>query len=228
MYSAQIYSSSSSGMSDTIKLAIANSLSIVNFTNCENILRKVYHIPDSESLLFYKIDYNSEIDSKVNNKTDGSNSISYNVFDKSGNQLNLTYCQNTTIKINVPVSGIGNSSAVNTSMFSEYNNSGIDIYDKNNTFYNDICDVYSSNGTDLTLNDRRSSIYPNVSIQCSEGCEYTGIDENNYVNCNCTVVAKSETTVDVISDLLSVLTQSNFIVVGCYKNAINPVYIFLT
>ena len=222
LYSAQIYNTSSAGLNDSLTTALENSLSIINFTNCENILRQVYNIPNNESLLFYKIDYSSKL-----NVSSGSDSISYNVFDENGIKLNLSYCENTTININIPLSKIENSSLINKTLFSEYNNSGKDIYDKNSGFYSDICDVYSDNGTDLTLDDRRSNIFPNVSINCSDGCNYKGIDEYNYIKCICEVSNTTETNVNIINSFLSILSQSNFMVIGCYENAINPVFNFI-
>ena len=52
-------------------------------------------------------------------------------------------------------------------------NSGYDLFNLNDSFYNDICSTYTTqDGTDLTLLDRKKIIYDkntNISM-CQEGC----------------------------------------------------------
>lgn len=47
---------------------------------------------------------------------------------------------------------------------------GINIFDLDSPFYNDVCFMYDSpNGRDATPNDRLNAYYPNISV-CEAGC----------------------------------------------------------
>lgn len=223
-YSVQIYNTTKDGIDETEKTALDNSLSILNFTNCESFLKKAYDIPSNESLIIYKIDYNKNISDPLNNH---SMNIAYNVFDKSGKQLDLNYCENINIGIKIPVSNIENSDSINKTLYAEYNSNGIDLYDNTSDFYNNFCYSYNISDKDITLNDRRSSIFQNVSIKCSGDCVYSGIDIYDYVNCNCPVTNKTEVSADIVKGFLSALTESNFMIIQCYQNILNVVNIII-
>ena len=52
--------------------------------------------------------------------------------------------------------------------------SGYDIFNEEDSFYNDICSTYTSaNGADMLLSDRKTDIYSNIQNQtfCQTGCE---------------------------------------------------------
>ena len=55
-----------------------------------------------------------------------------------------------------------------------YSNYGIDIYDPQNEFFNDICYPYAED-SDMLLSERRIKYYQNVSL-CESNCIYEGID----------------------------------------------------
>ena len=62
---------------------------------------------------------------------------------------------------------------------------GIDIYNINDPFFNDICFPYSINGKDIILEDRRNIIYQNINI-CKDNCNYNKINYETYtVSCYC-------------------------------------------
>ena len=101
---------------------------------------------------------------------------------------------------------------------------GVDIFDKNGPFYNDICFTFDKEGYDITLS-KRKSMFP-YSIKCSEGCNYGGIDIDNYSTCNC----KIEYTVDIensyVRDFVQGLIESNFMLVTCYEKAFDTRRLF--
>ena len=65
-------------------------------------------------------------------------------------------------------------------------NSGIDIFDPSNEYFNNICYEYENNdGKDIIINDRRNDIYKNVSF-CEKQCSYKGINYDLMIaNCIC-------------------------------------------
>ena len=53
---------------------------------------------------------------------------------------------------------------------------GIDVFNADDAFFNDLCHQYdSSDGKDIVLDDRRTDIYKNATF-CEDGCTYKGMD----------------------------------------------------
>ena len=67
-------------------------------------------------------------------------------------------------------------------------NKGIDIFDPNCPFFNDICYPFESEyNTDIPLKERRKEMFQNVSL-CDTGCTYKGYDcKTNIVKCECKI-----------------------------------------
>ena len=65
-------------------------------------------------------------------------------------------------------------------------NQGIDIFNPNDDFFNDLCHNYkNSDGKDIILKDRRNDFFKNVTF-CQTGCTYAGMNyELNVANCVC-------------------------------------------
>ena len=65
--------------------------------------------------------------------------------------------------------------------------SGYDMFDINDPFYQDICTPFDSeNGTDILLSDRVDYIYNNENTQCQSNCKLSYYSvESKYMNCSC-------------------------------------------
>ena len=63
---------------------------------------------------------------------------------------------------------------------------GINIFDLDSPFYNDVCFMYDSpNGKDATPNDRLNTYYPNISV-CETGCTPSKVDLDTFeAICKC-------------------------------------------
>ena len=110
------------------------------------------------------------------------------------------------------------------------NQSGYNLFNLNDSFYNDICSKYTSeNGTDLTLADRKELIYDsnNNITGCQEGCSFQSVNlMTNKVICNC-FIQKEQINTNItkinfdkeylIDNLFTVLKNSNFLVLKCFK-----------
>ena len=54
--------------------------------------------------------------------------------------------------------------------------SGYNIFDLNDSFYNDICSVFSYNNTDFSLSERKNIIDLSDEVLCSNDCNYSNFD----------------------------------------------------
>ena len=183
----------------------------VDFTLCEGILRKEYNISLDELLTILQI----EID-KMNEKALTSQ-VEYAIYDEKKQKLNLSYCKDIEIKVNYEIK---DQSVLNKTMIKYYSELGVDIFDSEDSFFNDLCYSFSISNSDVILKDRVSDIYQNYSL-CDNGCNYDTIDiENMTVSCTCKV--KKEISLDVTEPALSEMVQdtfknSNFGVIRCYN-----------
>ena len=103
---------------------------------------------------------------------------------------------------------------------------GINIFDKNDPFYTDICyDFDNPYEKDITLNDRIKDLYPNVSL-CDEGCQYEGINlEGMSAECNCAfndisnnaLIKDNEFLNSFAGEIFDLINSSNILVLKCFK-----------
>ena len=140
-------------------------ISLIKFGECENILRDKYDISKEEDLIIFKIEENIE----------GLliPLIEYEIFNpKTKEKLNLNFCENEKIDIYIPLS---------------INENILYIYDKNNNYYNDICNTVTTEyGTDIILYDRKKE-YNNQKISiCAKNCIFiTYFSDNQTLVCQC-------------------------------------------
>ena len=131
----------------------------VNFSKCETILRNHYKIPDSSIMTFLQIELKNE------NSQSLINQVEYQAYDGNKTILDLSLCDGVNINI---FYSIKNNSLIDVSTANNFKNLGIDIFNINDSFFNDICQPYSESNNDLILEDRIKDIYQNYSL-CEEG-----------------------------------------------------------
>ena len=187
----------------------------IEFLSCENKLRDHYDISQNSILTVLQMEINK------NNNNSLINQVEYIVYDEFKNILNLSVCSNELIKIYY---NINNSSILNISYINYYNNIGIDIFNINDTFFNDICYPYSEGDSDMILKDRVNDIYQNYSL-CDSNCEYENIDiQNMTITCNCFVKTEIEATIEEPTFkkiIFGIFEDSTFGVIKCYKLVFN-------
>ena len=97
---------------------------------------------------------------------------------------------------------------------------GIDIFNPEDPFFNDICYPYTTNSsTDIPLKDRRKDIFQNVSL-CDTDCTYKGFDTITYeVTCDCSIKTELsfDSTEPSIPFYTSLIESTNIMIVKCYK-----------
>ncbi len=91
--------------------------------------------------------------------------IGYEVYHpENKSQLDLNYCKDDTIKLNIPVS---------------INEDSLYKYDPYSDYYNDECSIYTTdNGTDILLNDRQNEYITNNYSLCENNCSFIGYEKN--------------------------------------------------
>ena len=181
----------------------------IDFLNCENILRRSYELPSSSILTVYQI----EIDNT--NEQSLINGIEYAVFDENKKRLDLSLCKSETIKINYQM----NTLLINMSKVYYYDKLGIDVFNIEHEFFNDICYSYSENGSDMILKDRISDIYENYSL-CESNCEYDKVNLiQKTVTCKCDIKTNIDLEVEppsLAKIILDSFKDSNVAVIKCY------------
>ena len=118
-------------------------------------------------------------------------------------ELNQSYCNNTKIIINVPVS---------------IDEKDLDKYNPSSKYYNDKCYPYSTeNGIDMTIYDRKNEYNEKNMSLCQTGCEFGEYNsETKKVKCNCEIQSKI-TTESLIHKFIDIKMTANFDIIKCYK-----------
>ena len=180
----------------------------VNFTECENILRNHYNIPKSNKITFFQIELeNGDSNSLINQ-------LEYLAFDGNKTLLNLSICKNANIQV---FYSIKNNSQADFESAKYFKQSGIDIFNINDSFFNDICEPYSEYDNDLILEDRIKDKYQNYSL-CEIGCTYEKMDfENMAIICNCKVKDDINIIISPINFQHVEGSSTNLDVIKCYN-----------
>ena len=201
-FTVQIFTNATAAIND--EYSIQNNLVMVDFSPCEKKIREVLKIPSDIAIPVGKINWDPSL-TNSNNIGDVSY-VFYNPY--TGAKINQTeICKDVGIQVKIPT----NTTGINTTLYEIYKNQSINILDSSSDFYNSRCFSFTNDtsDSDVTLNDRRSLIYPNTSISCSTGCKFSGLDANNYTICDC--YDTNETQAILQNAILSGLSESNIV-----------------
>ena len=186
-------------------------VSLIDFGECEKILKEKYKV---DYLLIFKMDV------KLNDSY--PTFVEYEVYSpENKTKLDLSFCENTQIDIYVPL----NLDNDTNDLYNSMNKNGFDIFNVNNSFYNDICIPFTSDeGTDMTLNDRKNTYYNDNITLCESSCIYNSYNSTNgKAKCQCSVknnvtemktISYDKIDIDV---LLDIKTFSNIELIKCLK-----------
>ena len=172
-----------------------------------------------------------------NNAFDIGKSSQIEIYDKSGRKLELSVCKED-VKILKYIGDLKEELNIDKAM--NFAESGVDVFDETDEFFNNICHEYDNkDGKDIIIDDRRSDIYKNASF-CSQGCTYNGIDyELMIANCICdTSILESSFENDsenigsvkkgfnsIRKSILASLIDFNLDVFKCYNLVFNIKYL---
>lgn len=132
------------------------------------------------------LNYNSDIFTiqiTLERDDDISPQIEYALVNENGELIDLSLCQQTNVTVYSPIESIDAIPYYNDYLQYKNGQYHIDIYDAHDRFFNDLCYEYEK---DITLKDRQTYIYKNVSL-CEENCKFDSIDlQNKMIKCQCT------------------------------------------
>ena len=189
---------------------------MIDLEECEKLIKGKYEIDDETPLLFLKFEKLTSIASEKN--------VQYEVYEPFSKELiDLSICDNTSIDLYIPIS----LSKETQDLYNNLKQSGYDLFNLNDSFYNDICTPFESeNGTDVLLSDRKNDYYNNNDTTCQNICQFTEYSsETKYLKCECNVELKEIDIQEpekfsgkfIITSFYSVLKYSNFQVLKCFK-----------
>ena len=217
---------------------LKNGISAVDLGNCSNVIKEYYNMSNEESFIVLNMEFKNDDNQKNESYYDEDKSFDLGkntqleIYDNSGIKLNISVCKED-IKILKLLGDVEKHLDIN--LAKALANQGIDVFDKNDEFFNDICHQYeNSYGKDIILTDRRNDIYQDATF-CQYGCAYKGINYNlNYVNCMCGSNFLQEENItkyendEKISNFKSLtklfitsLLNLNFEILRCYNLALN-------
>ena len=213
---------------------ILNNLSLktskVDFQECYDKVKTAYGI--QEDLVITVVD----------TKNTNNPSSSYAFFHpKSGAKLDAeNICKDEVIVVKENLTTILNGNDTKYELQSSLASQGINIFDKNDPFYTDLCFDYDNpKDRDMPLSDRITNVFPNITL-CDNGCQMDGINlEDMTATCNCKFnditnneVIKDNAVLDnMVGGVLDIINSSNILVVKCYdkifkyfKNSIGGIF----
>ena len=138
----------------------------INFLECENTLRRKNNLPPESILTVIQMEIYKFDDKSLTEQ------IEYAIYNDKKIKLDLSVCKNDKIEITYSIT---NTSAIDFEKISLFSGVGVDVFNMNDNFFNDIYYPYSNNNYDMILRDRVSDIYQNFSV-CDNNCEYNRIN----------------------------------------------------
>ena len=167
---------------------IYNNISSIKLGKCQKILKEKYDISENDPLIIFKTEQ------KINGLLVPL--IEYEIFNpKSKEKLNIEYCKNENINLEIFL-----SSFINESILYKY--------DLNSSYYNDFCYPISYNGIDITLYDRKNEYKNNYMLLCPINCSFIEYkSESKKVFCQC----KTQSRISLFQEINKEKLINNFI-----------------
>ena len=172
---------------------VKSSASILDLSQCENILKKKYGLSNEESLILLKGDFLDQIPDRFL-----TNKVAYQLFSTSiGAFLPLIDCKEADTSVNIL--SIFNSSNLLGSLSYKIGSAtedNLNVFDPKSPFYNDICTPFTNeNGNDVLLNERRLDYFNENYNLCENGCRFKGYNETiKRYTCECQIKTSSGDT----------------------------------
>ena len=205
-------------------------ISSIDLGKCEQKLKTEYKIFANESLIIFKIDY-KDSDTK-------QTYIHYEVYNPKNLSypLNLSICNDIKIVVKTPLNLDDNS----IKLYENLKSAGYDVFDSSDKFYTDVCSVYTTeNGTDMLIEDRKNEIYYAIGniTMCQNGCSFELYNVTTKKSiCSCEPQITNDNIENLNEDkfspkilgkeFLKTIKNSNFMVLTCYKIAIDTKELF--
>ena len=181
----------------------------IDFFECESILKTHYNLSNQSIITLFQLE--------ISNKNEHSliNQVEYQVYDEQKNILDLAKCNDSNINI---FYGIKKDSNLDISVVNSFKDSGVNVFNITDEFFNDVCYPYSENGNDVILEDRIKDIYQNFTL-CEEGCSFNDIDIfNMLISCQCNIKQNITTIIkEIKEEAAEKISSLNFEIIRCYN-----------
>ena len=188
----------------------------IDFGTCYEIIKSKNNIYSDLIILIIERYYND------------SSFVLYDFYSPiTGDKIDISNeCQNINITIEkdilILLKGVDNFEKI-----LELAQQNINIFDKSNDFYNDICFNYiSPNGKDIPIKDRLKEFYPNITL-CNEGCLFKEVNLISMQSiCQCqfndfigsSSITQNAFVSKISEEIREIIFQSNLQILLCYKN----------
>ena len=172
----------------TINGSLVNgyNLSMIDLALCEQTLKDSNIINDNSIINLLKFEKLSDLSIEKN--------IQYELYIiNSSEKLNLSICKDKPVDIYIPIE-LSEDTKIK---YEDLKKQGYDLFDKNSSFYTDICTPYDSpDGTDVSLSTRNSEFYNSTETSCQKNCEYGDYNsDKSFLKCVCSIVQDDIETV---------------------------------
>ena len=181
-----------------------NEISELYVDNCEKILRNKYKINDNENLYIIKVDsYEENIKENYN--------IEFYFYYK-GKILDNYYCKNINYNVLIPINKNMNLKYA-LEIYKKY---GIDIYNKNDNYFNDICNSIND-GNNILFKEREKKYYHKKNL-CINNCIYDKMDyEKRKSICKCNSNNEKIIKKNIVENFFFKKGFENIVIFKCYK-----------
>jgi len=219
LFSVSFFQEAEKNGKSSNSFALNNNMSFGNFSECEEILKSLYNITTDLPLIKKQVEFDSTTNLEKINDENSSKLIKFEFYNPINlEKLNKSFCDSYPTAINIPFK---NSVRLKMNTYTQalIIRDVVDIYNSKSPGYQTRCLTTKefSTGADTSINYRRTKLFQNETISCSEGCVYQGLDENKYVKCDCSSMEKSEMSNTGTADNLFALPQMNYDIALCYK-----------
>ena len=167
----------------------------------------------------------------------GSSLVLYSFYDSlTGKKLNISdKCKESKVVIQSNIISILESSNnINIENILKLTQQNINLFNKDDDFYTDICYHYESpNGKDVTLRDRIKEFFPNITL-CNEGCTSKGVNLTSMsAICQCSFndfvnekfFTRNAFLSRAMEEFAEMYYHSNLLLLKCYKDVFNFKYL---
>jgi hypothetical protein len=229
--STLITSTSTSSTKGAEEAAVSNGVAYADMTECLQKIRTELKLPATVKLTVATITRDAALNlSNIEKGTTNGSTVKTIVYRSDTNaQVDTSICANSNVQVKAPIKG---KSALNMNRYRTLKDEvGMDTLNPNDPAFNDRCYTYSDKQAhvDTTINTRRKYYFQGMSVQCSvQGgqCDYSEVNANDYVDCNCTNAdPKNDITSSIVPLTLPVVPSINIDIVKCVGASIVNTYI---
>ncbi len=198
-------------------------VSEINFGSCYDEIKKNNNINSDLIILIYEKYFNDSL------------LIFYDFYNPNSlEKIDISKeCQNADIIIEKNINELLKRNNENIDKSIELAKQNINIFDKSNEFFYDICFNYESpNGKDIPLKDRLKEFYPNITL-CDERCLYKGVNLTSMsAICQCKFTdfignkffSENAFISKISEEIEEIISTSNVLILQCYENIFDYKY----